>query len=286
MRPSDVRARRGDKAVSGERNFFRRDRLTGHIAIGVAGALCAGAVVFGVGMASAKYHLADVGGWLTSTKKGELVHVNGLSGKVDGKVTLSGSTGHPMKVIQQGGVVLIVDEVTGVVSRVDPAHLNVVQGASYRGAAGMQVVSGSGAAYALDQKKGSVQRLDPMSLATMGGPLSLTGPLGAAAIDATSVLWVPVPANGQAANVHAGQAAQPVGIGRAGDDLALTIAAGVPVVTDFTSGLSIIFGPNGAQVKVRLPSIIMQAAKGSVLAPGSTDGLLVPLLAGKSLVVL
>ena len=272
--------------MSGERRFFRRDRLTGHIAIGVVGVLCAAAVVFGVGMASAKYHLADVGGWLTSDKKGELVHVNGLSGKVDGKVTLSGSTGHPMKVIQQGGVVLIVDEVTGVVSRVDPARLNVVQGASYRGAAGMQVVSGSGSAYALDQKKGSVQRLDPMTLATMGGALSLTGPLGASAIDATSALWVPVPANGQAASVRGGQAAQPVGIGRAGDDLALTIAAGAPVITDFTSAQSVILGKNGTQVKVRLPSSVAQAPKGSVLAPGSTDGQIVPLLAGGSLVVL
>ena len=258
----------------------------GHIAIGVVGVLCAAAVVFGVGMASAKYHLADVGGWLTSTQKGEIVHVNGLSGKVDGKVTLAGSTGHPMKIVQQGGVVLIVDEVTGVVSRVDPAHLNVVQGAGYRGAAGMQVVSGSGSAYALDQKQGSVQRLDPMTLATMGTPLSLTGPLGAGAIDATSVLWVPVPAVGQAANVHAGQPARPVGVGRAGDDLALTIAAGVPVITDFTAAEAIVLGPNGTQLKVRLPSTVAQAPKGSVLAPASTDGQLVPLLAGRSLVVL
>src|SRR4051812_15208054 len=272
--------------VSGERRFFRRDRLTGHIAIGVVGVLCAAAVVFGVGMASAKYHLADVGGWLTSTKKGELVHVNGLSGKVDGKVTLSGSTGHPMKVIQQGGVVLIVDEVTGVVSRVDPAHLNVVQGAAFRGAAGMQVVSSAGSAYALDQQKGSVQRLDPMTLATMGGPLSMTGPLGAAAIDATSILWVPVPANGQAAPVRSGQAAQPVPIGRSGDDLSLTIAAGSAVVSDFTSAQAVILGKNGTQVKVRLPSSVAQAPKGSVLAPGTTDGQLVPLLAGGSLIVL
>jgi hypothetical protein len=272
--------------VSGERKFFRRDRLTGHIAIGVVGVLCAAAVVFGVGMASAKYHLADVGGWLTSTKKGELVHVNGLSGKVDGKVTLSGATGHRMKVVQQGGVVLIVDEVTGVVSRVDPAHLNVVQGATYRGAQGMQVVSAAHTAYALDQMKGSVQRLDPMTLATLGNPLALTGPLGPANIDATSVLWVPVPANGQAASVHSGLAGQPVSIGRSGDDLALTIAAGVPVITDFTSAQSIILGPSNTHVMARLPSSISQAPKNSVLAPTITDGQLVPLLAGRSLVVL
>jgi hypothetical protein len=272
--------------VSGERKVFRRDRLTGLIAIGAVGALCAAAVVFGVGMASAKYHLADVGGWLTSSKKGELVHVNGLSGKVDGKVTLSGTAGHKMKVIQQGGVVLIVDETTGVVSRVDPAHLNVVQGVAYRGAAGMQVVSGPGAAYALDPEKGSVQRLDPMTLATQGNPVSLTGPLGAAAIDAKATLWVPVPTNGQAASVLSGRPGQPVGVGRAGDDLALTIAGGSAVVTDFTTAESLVLGSAGVQVKVKLPSIVAQLGKGRyVTPPTSTDGQLVPLLAGTSLVV-
>ncbi|MCO5996721.1 fibronectin type III domain-containing protein [Actinoallomurus rhizosphaericola] len=273
--------------MSGERRFFRRDRLTGLIAIGAVGVLCVAAVVFGVGMASAKYHLADVGGWLTSSKKGELVHVNGLSGKVDGKVTLSGTAGHKMRVIQQGGVVLIVDETTGVVSRVDPAHLNVVQGVSYRGAAGMQVVSGSGAAYALDQMKGSVQRLDAMSLATEGDPISLTGPLGAAAIDAKATLWVPVPTNGQAASVLSGRPGQPVGVGRAGDDLALTIAGGSAVVTDFTTAESLVLGDGGIRVKVKLPSVVAQLPKGQVTAPPTaTDGQLVPLLAGKSLIVI
>jgi hypothetical protein len=286
VRPSDVRAREGDEAVSGERRFFRRDRLTGLIAIGAVGGLSVAAVVFGVGMASAKYHLADVGGWLTSSKKGELVHVNGLSGKVDGKVTLSGTAGHKIKVVQQGGVVLIVDETTGVVSRVDPAHLNVVQGVGYRGAAGMQVVSGPGAAYALDQIKGSVQRLDPMTLATQGEPISLIGPLGAAAMDAKATLWVPVPANGQAASVRSGRPGQPIGVGRAGDDLALTIAGGSAVVTDFTTAQSLILGADGVQVKVKLPSIVSQLGKGRVTAPSSTDGQLVPLLAGKSLIVL
>ncbi|WP_433187699.1 fibronectin type III domain-containing protein [Actinoallomurus sp. CA-150999] len=271
--------------MSGERRFFRRDRLTGLIAIGAVGALCVAAVVFGVGMASAKYHLADVGGWLTSSKKGEVVHVNGLSGKVDGKVTLSGTAGHKMKVVQQGGVVLIIDETTGVVSRVDPAHLNVVQGVAYRGAAGMQVVSGSGSAYALDQK-GSVQRLDPMTLATQGDPVSLAGPLGAAAIDAKATLWVPTTVNGQAANVQGGRPGQPVPVGRANDDLQLTVAGGTAVVTDFTTAESLILGANGVQVKVKLPSVVSQVGKYKVYAPTSTDGQLVPLLAGKSLIVL
>jgi len=260
------------------RRFFRRDRLTGQIAVGVVGVLCAAAVLFGVGMASAKYHLSDVGGWLTSDKKGEVVHVNGLTGKVDGKVQIAGSNGHLLKVIQQGGAILLVDETTGMVSRIDPAQLNTVQGATYQGAQNMQVVEGTGVAYALSPFKGTVQQLDPMSLASMGGSVTLTAPLGTSnAVDAQSALWVPVPAAGQAADKPNGQQVRGVPSGKAGDTLTLTMASGAPVVTDSTTAQSLIVGPGGTKVKVNLPPAVSQAT-GGVLAPTSTDGLLVPLL--------
>jgi hypothetical protein len=260
------------------RRFFRRDRLTGQIAIGVVGVLCAAAVLFGVGMASAKYRLSDVGGWLTSDRKGEVVHVNGLTGKVDGKVEIAGSNGHLLKVVQDGGSVLLVDETTHVVSRIDPAQLNTVQGATYQGAQDMQVVEGTGVAYALSPFKGTVQQLDPMSLASMGGSVTLTAPLGTSnAVDAESALWVPVPAAGQAADKPNGQQVRGVPIGKVGDTLTLTMASGAPVVTDSSTAQSLVVGPGGTKMTVNLPSAVTQAS-GGVLAPTSTDGLLVPLL--------
>ena len=41
--------------------FFRRDRLTGQVTAGLVGVLCVSALVYGVGTASARYKLSDVG---------------------------------------------------------------------------------------------------------------------------------------------------------------------------------------------------------------------------------
>lgn len=241
--------------------------------------LCAAAVLFGVGMASAKYHLSDIGGWLASDKKGEVVHVNGLTGKVDGKVEIAGANGHILEVIQQGGAVLLLDKTTGVVSRIDPAQLNTVQGATFQGAQGMQVVEGTSVAYALSPSRGTVQQLDPMSLASIGGSVALTAPLSTNnAVDAESALWVPVPAVGQAADKPNGQQVKGVPIGKDGDVLTLTMAAGAPVVTDSTTAQSVIVGPGGSKMKVNLPPAVSQTGRVGVLAPVETDGLLVPLL--------
>lgn len=57
--------------------LFRRDRLTGQVAVGLVGVLVIAAGVYGVGVASAKYRIADVGAWLTARGKGLAVHVNG-----------------------------------------------------------------------------------------------------------------------------------------------------------------------------------------------------------------
>ena len=262
------------------RRFLRRDRLTGQIALATAAVLGIAAVVYGVGMASATYKLADVGAWLVSSN-GPAVHVNGLSGKVDGKTGLPGTNGHKMHVVQDHGTVLIVDETTGVVSRIDPSQLQVAQTRKL-GAAGTQVVVGKNSAYTVNPRQGSVQRIDPVTLATQGKPVKLAAPLGQAAIDGHAVLWVPVPASGQSAPVTAGGAGNPVAVGHAGDRLSLTVAAGVPVVVNSTSAAAMVVSAGGQRMRVSLPSSVRRSGLGGVLAPSTTDGQVVPLLAEKA----
>jgi hypothetical protein len=262
------------------RRLFRRDRVTGQVAIVMVAVLAIAAVVYGVGMASARYQLADVGAWLVSNN-GPAVHVNGLSGKVDGKTGLPGSNGHKMRVVQDHGTVLIIDETTGVVSRIDPTQLQVAQTRKL-GASGTQVVAGKNAAYTVDPKAGRVQRIDPVTLATKGNPVKLPAPLGQAAIDGHSVLWVPVPASGQSAPVTNGQAGRPVAVGHAGDRLSLTVAAGLPVVVNSTSATAMVVSAGSQQLRVSLPSSVRHAGFAGVLAPSTTDGQVVPLLAEKA----
>ena len=258
-------------------SWFRRDRLTGQVAIGLVGVLVIAAVVYGVGVASAQYRLADVGAWLTAKGKGMVVHVNGPAGKVDGKAGLIPQMhGHNVKVVQDGATILIVDMNTGVVSRLDPSQLNIGQSRSL--GKGIQVLADSGKAYTVDSVKGVVQQIDPVSLTPVGASAKLPPPLGQAGIDGRGALWVPVSQKGEASAFRDGALQKPVRVGEPGGSLALTIAAGDPVVVDSTAATATVVRPSGSPLKVSLPTTVRQAGRGGVLAPADTDGKTVPLL--------
>ncbi|WP_116020866.1 hypothetical protein [Thermomonospora umbrina] len=266
------------------RRVFGRDRLTGQVALGLVGVLAVTAVVYGVGVASAKYELSDIGAWLSASRKGTVVHANGLAGKVDGRADLiAGMRGHRIRVVQDGTTVLLVDEVTGVVSRLDPSQLKVAQSRPF--AVGVQVVVGAGSAYTIDSVKGTVQRIDPVDLSAVGAPARLTPPLGQAGIDGRGRLWVPAPQTGQAVPVHAGVPQTPVTVGRPGDRLALSIAAGVPVIANSTDATATVVKPEGLQ-KVALPSTVTRAGRAGAQVPPVTDGQVVPMLGAEGSLVL
>lgn len=258
------------------RRAFRRDRLTGQVAIGLVGVLCVAAVGVGVGVASAKYNLSDIGAWLTASRKGTVVHANGLAGRIDGKANLiAGMRNHRIKIVQDGTNVLLIDLDTGVVSRLDPSQLKVDQSRPF--AAGIQVVVGAGAAYTLDSTKGTVQQIDPVNLSAIGQATTLPPPLPQAGIDGKGDLWVPTPQTGQAVPFHAGRQLTPVSVGKPGASLGLSIAAGVPVITNSTEATATIIKPEGTQ-KVALPSTVTRAGLGGVKVPPVTEGQTVPLL--------
>ncbi|WP_026400394.1 fibronectin type III domain-containing protein [Actinomadura rifamycini] len=262
--------------------YFGRDRLTGQAAIALAGVLVVGALVYGVGAASARYRLSDVGAWLGASAKGLVVHANGPAGKVDGRAELPARMrGHRIEVVQDGTTVLLVDTDTGVVSRIDPAQLEIT-GSRGLGGPGLQVAVGGGAAYTVDLVKGVVQRIDPVSLAPLGAAATLAAPLGQAGIDGRGALWVPVPQDGRVVPFHGGGPGTPVDVGEPGATLSLTIAAGTPVVVDSTSATAHVVRPEGVQT-IRLPAAVA-GTRGGVKLPAATDGGVVPMLgAGGSL---
>ncbi len=258
-------------------SLFRRDRLTGQVAAGLVGVLAIAAAVYGVGVASATYRLADVGAWLTATGRGLVVHVNGPAGKVDGKTAVVPQMrGHNIKIVQDGGTVLIVDLDTGVVSRLDPSQLDI--GTSRPLGKGIQVLAAGGKAYTVDSVKGVVQEIDPVALTPVGASATLPPVLGQAGIDARGALWVPVARNGEVAAFSGGRLRPPVRVGEAGDSLALTMAAGNPVVTDSTAATATVVKASGEKITVSLPTTVRRAGRGGVLAPAATEGETVPLL--------
>ncbi|RFS82701.1 hypothetical protein D0T12_24970 [Actinomadura spongiicola] len=263
--------------MGGLGRLFRRDRLTGQVALGLVGVLGIAAAVYGVGVAGATYRISDVGAWLSARSKGLAVHVNGLQGKVDGKAgVIPQMRGHNIKIVQDGATVLIVDLDTGVVSRLDPSQLNIGQSRPF--GKGIQILAGAGKAYTVDSVKGVVQEIDPVGLGPVGPSATLPPILGQAAIDGRGALWVPVSARGEVSAFKDGRLRPPVRVGAPGDGLALTIAAGDPVVIDSAAATATVVRASGARLTVTLPTTVRQAGRGGVLAPAHTDGKTVPLL--------
>ncbi|MBO0682993.1 MAG: hypothetical protein J2P45_07550, partial [Candidatus Dormibacteraeota bacterium] len=256
-----------------------RDRTTGSIAVAMVGTLMIAAVIAGVGSRATLPQLSNVGAWLGSP--GQLVHVNGLSGRPDGRVTFKAANGHPLKVVQDGTGAYVVDLVTGQVSRIDPGQLAVGQVRGY-GTAGVQVVAGSKAAYVVDPKAGLVLQINPTSLAQIGRPISLPAPLGEAGLDSGGTLWVPDLANGSVVSVRAGKKRSSVAVGSPRDQLDLTMAGGNPVVTDISKAVTAVLGSKGAQRRVNLPSAVAAQAANELLVPAVVDGSTLPLLSPAS----
>jgi hypothetical protein len=260
-----------------------------------AGASTAGTVAVLIGVVLVAYHVAahgvlpgisDIGAWLPNTGKGSVVHVNGLAGKPDAQVTLRSAEGHPLRVVQDGGQVLVIDTVTGVVSRIDPSQLTVTQSVNY-GTAGAQIVTGAGIAYLVDGDHGLVQQIDLAKLSAVGSPTRLGKQLGPSGVDGEGTLWAPVPSDGHVIPVADGKTGTPVVVGHPGDSISLTIAGGTPVVTNSTQATMTVVSRTGGQVTVNLP-----AATGTppppLLAPQNTDSALVPVVvsgAGQLVVV-
>ncbi|MEU5879106.1 fibronectin type III domain-containing protein [Spirillospora sp. NPDC047279] len=251
------------------------------MAIGLVGLLVVTAVVYGVGVASAKYKLSDVGAWLGATSKGMLVHVNGPAAKVDGKAQLPARhrTAN-IKIIQDGNTVLLVDQTTGVVSRIDPSQLKVTQSQQFGGVR-LQVLANAGKAYTVDPVKGVVQEIDPVKLAPVGNPATVAPPLEEAGVDVRGTLWVPSPQTGQVVPFSGGALHGPVRVGTGGDRLSLAIAAGEPVVVNATAGTATMVGPDGTgRLTANLPSTMRQATRtgAETLVPPRTEAKTVPLL--------
>ncbi len=251
-----------------------RNRTTGYVAVGAIGALIGTSVVVGVGASGSLPQLADIGAWLGSAQKGEVAHADGLTGDVDGKVTLPGMTGHPVQISQDGKSVLVLDAATGRVVRIDPAQLTAQESSDY-GASGLQIVAGGALSYLVDPAHGTVQRIDPVRTTPIGEKVSLGARLGTAQVDPDGTLWVPVPGRGQVVPVTAGRRGAAVDAGRPGDALLLTLAAGRPVVTDTTTSVTRLLSATGA-----LSSFNLGGMSGAgILVPARTDGHVVPVLA-------
>ncbi|WP_406290233.1 fibronectin type III domain-containing protein [Embleya sp. NBC_00896] len=284
-----------------------RNRPTTIVAIGAAVSVIAASVVVGIGAAGADTDLSDVGAWLPSGSKNLVVHVNGLTGQVDARITLpGGQKPTSLQVSQDGKTVLVLDERTGQVSRIDPSQLTVAQ-TSTDGTPNQEIVTGGGNAWRVTPGKGEVQRIDPKpagnapngfgAFALMGEAIVFDDghggrlPFGKTQADADGTLWVPISASGEVIPIRGSERGAPIKVAEPGHPLTLTLAKGVSsssaggrvadriVVTDVTAGKAMMLTATGIGSTVRLPMELSKGTPDRFLTPGVSEGALVPFLA-------
>lgn len=212
---------------------LRRGRSVRVVSVAVAAAVAALTLlgVVGASPGTAVVQLTDGGSWLWSTTKGWVTHVNGPSGEPDFNVELAASREHPVELTQDGVSVLVTDLETGVVSRIDPATMDLVS-RSFGQSGSVRVVAQGDLAYVIETDTGAVSRIDPRTLDIVGEPVLLDAPITGAGIDADGVLWVAVAERGELVAIRDGRTVTTIPVTTPGAALTMTTAGGRPVAVD------------------------------------------------------
>ncbi|HVX17989.1 MAG TPA: fibronectin type III domain-containing protein [Acidimicrobiales bacterium] len=211
------------------RPFGRKPTAFGAASMLVASAI---ALTFGHGHSPNRLDLFSGNAWLASNKRGQVVRVNGATGKPDAGVDV-GKKGQ-LQIVQDGDFVVVRDA-SGNVRRIDTRNLAAGTAQSY-GSAAFTVVVGGGHAYAVDQGKGEVRSLDGQTLRPQGRVVDLGGSISSIIVDDTGTAWAAVPAKGSIVSIRAARIAGTHHYGQLGDQAHLTRSGSLIVVVDETSG--------------------------------------------------
>ncbi|MBE3200988.1 MULTISPECIES: hypothetical protein [Parafrankia] len=237
--------------------------------------------VLGTSPGAAVVRVTDSGAWLWSAAKGWVTHVNGPSGAPDFNVELAAARGHPVELAQDGVSVLVTDLRTGVVSRIDPATMDLASRqfgpAGADGSTGaVRVVARDELAFVIETDSGLVTRIDPRTLDIIGEQISVGARVTGAGIDADGVLWVVVAERGEAVAIRDGRRLATVPVAAPRSTLGLTIAGGQPVVIDATSPALVPVTATGAHPAVSLPA--PAGGNRRLLVAPTIEGRVVPVL--------
>lgn len=266
----------------------RRRRIRGGvitIATVLVLAAAMGLTVLGLGAADNAVANYDASSWLWSAARSELARVNGITGRVDTRVEISGARTHPMQVAQTDRLLILRDLNTGLVSSLDLATLQITASTRTNSGLGVNVLLHEDGAFVVDAVQGLVRQLDPHSLTPVGEPVRYPPGITGGTIDGEGRLWVAVPAEGTVSAITpaplaspgsrdggAGQGPQQVRtieVAEPNHELAISaLDDGVAVLDRTTSTLTTVLGEEQRKAVLEL--------SGPGAVPPRTSGSLVP----------
>lgn len=206
--------------------------------------------------------------WLPTNKDGSVTHVDGQTARPTAQLLLKGAAGHQLVVSQIGEQVLVLDETTGVLVRINPAQL--LLGAQAKVGTGSAVVAGIAATYVVNYGAQTVQRIDPVTLRQLGPTVSLPWPPAqGAVVDSAGTLWLPIPSTGSVVPVTSAGLGRPVRVGAVAANVVMTSANGVPIAVNRTARRLIPVSLAGAGNAFTLPAGVGVGTKSLIVPAGS-----------------
>jgi hypothetical protein len=279
-------------ATAGDPPARARRRLTGPVV--TVGTVLAVVVAMGLtllGLGSADHAVAnyDASSWLWSSLRGELARVNGFTGKVDTRVRVPAGASHRTEVAQTDRYLILRDTVSGKVSALDLATLQMTATAPTTGGLGVTVAMHDDAAFVVDTVQGVVRQLDPRTLSPVGEPVRYPPGITAGTFDGVGRLWIGVPSEGTVSAVTPAVLpsgpADPGAGGQAGGlspRQVRTVPVGEPVqrlsLSALDDGVAVLNATTGTLTTVRgdRPQVTTLPLTGPGALPARTTGTAVP----------
>ncbi|WP_194293590.1 fibronectin type III domain-containing protein [Actinomadura macrotermitis] len=205
------------------------------------------------------------------------MHVDGLTGRVDGQVGVPRSRGHELRLSQFGHEVNALDSTASELFRIDPIREKIL--ASQEIQRGSSVISDGRNGYLINQLSRSLQPLTGPTRVMEGAPRAGIG-------DDAGGLWVTIPAKGRAVAYREGRQIKSIAVAAPGDLLVLRRIAGRPAVINTTRSTVTIISSSGLTRELPLHPTISGVLLATAKSPEAVEGSVLPLLASDKTIVL
>jgi hypothetical protein len=250
--------------------------------VALAGGL--GLTVLGLGSADQAVASFDAASWVFSKSKSEVARINGVTAKVDTRVTVPDARGHQLEISQTDRFVILRDVNTGRLGSMDLTTLKQFWSDSNASPGlGVRVALENDSAFVIDTVQGKVQQLDPVTLGPIGDEMRFPPGITGGVFDGKGRLWIAAPSEGTVTAISPAplssgapqkdatpHVVRTEAVAASSHDLALsTLDDGVAVLDRTTNALATIHGDAKA-TSVTLPL----AGPGAM--PARTDGRSVP----------
>jgi hypothetical protein len=242
----------------------------------VASTLVVGGVLVGAGFGGVPadaWSLGDGMAWLASSVTGQVVLLDGTTGRLASRV--DGLGAGTLDTAIDGADALVVNADQQALFRVDGATQSLARlgadgepGVRFEGA--RRVLVAGDVAYVVQPSRQRVQPVDPETLRPLGDPVTFVGSDFDAAADGNGLLWLLDREVGRLQAVERSRLLLTVDLGWENHDASVVLVDGTPVVVDRTSGEVAAVAPGDGRLDERTECPWFRAGDSGVRVAGSS----------------